>query len=467
MKFSTLLHKTKSAFSKETSDALLENIRNGKGMTRREQLNLIVMLSIPSVLAQVTHILMFFIDASMVGRLGAEPSASIGLVESTTWLLGSLTGAVSVGFSVQVAHAVGANDMERAREIFRHAIVCALIASFTVVAVGSLVAPYLPYWLGGSESIAHDASLYFLVWVIVLPFFQMANLCGGVLKSSGDMRVPSFGSVMMCVLDVVFNYIFIFQCHLGVLGAALGSALAIAVNACYQGFFAIVENPILSLYGNGMRFSWNGVIVKNAAKIASPVGLQTVFLSGAQIVSTAIVAPLGVVAIATNTFAITAESLCYMPGYGIGDAATTLIGQSTGAQRNELTWSFSRMTVSLAMLVMAFMGVVMYVFAPEMMALLSPVDAIQQLGTEVLRIEAWAEPGFAASIVCYSCMVGAGDTLRPAIMNFASMWLVRLTLAAILAPTCGLQGVWFAMATELCVRGAIFLIRLWRRRWIK
>ena len=71
------------------------------------------------------------------------------------------------------------------------------------------------------------------------------------------------------------------------------------------------------------------------------------------------------------------------------------------------------MTVFLGMIVMAFMGVVMYIFAPEMIGLLSPVTAIQDLGTSVLRIEAFAEPFFAAAIVAYSVCVGAGDTLKP------------------------------------------------------
>ena len=97
-------------FSKDKSDALLSKIRDKAEMTRGEKLNLIYLLSIPSILAQVTNVMMFFIDASMVGSLGAKASASIGLVESTTWLFGGLASATSLGFSVQVAHLIGAKD---------------------------------------------------------------------------------------------------------------------------------------------------------------------------------------------------------------------------------------------------------------------------------------------------------------------------------------------------------------------
>ena len=97
----------------------------------------------------------------------------------------------------------------------------------------------------------------------------------------------------------------------------------------------------------------------------------------------------------------------------------------------------------------------------------TPVEEIIALGASVLRIEAFAEPMFAAAIVSYSICVGAGDTLRPAIMNLCSMWGIRLTLAALLAPHYELRGVWVAMAVELTFRGGIFLVRIFRERWMK
>jgi Na+-driven multidrug efflux pump len=194
---------------------------------------------------------------------------------------------------------------------------------------------------------------------------------------------------------------------------------------------------------------------------------QSVLMSGAQIVGTMIVAPLGNIAIAANTLGITAESLCYMPGYGIGDAATTLVGQSIGAGQRLLTKSFAYMSVSLGIGVMTLMGILMWVFAPEMMTLMSPVGEIIAQGTDILRIEAWAEPMFAAAIVCNGVFIGAADTLKPAIMSLTSMWCVRLTLAAYLARDYGLRGVWTAMAIELTFRGLLFLTRLFRGRWMK
>lgn len=190
-------------------------------------------------------------------------------------------------------------------------------------------------------------------------------------------------------------------------------------------------------------------------------------ICGAQIMTMVIVAPLGVFAIAANSFAVTAESLCYMPGYGIADAAATLVGQSLGAKRVRLAKSFAYLTVGTGMVVMTFMGVLMYLFAPQIIGIMTPVEQIRDLGAEVLRIEAFAEPMFAASIVAYSVFVGAVDTLVPCLMNLLSIWGVRLTMAAVLAPKLGLRGVWIAMCIELCFRGIIFLVRLFRKRWLR
>ncbi len=453
-------------YSKKT-DYLMESIREGRAMTRGEKLNLIVGLSVPSMLAQISTVMMFFIDASMVGHLGAEASASIGLVESTTWLIGSLLSAAATGFSVQVAHFIGANDFIKARQVFRHALICGLAFSLLVTLIGVAVHVHLPFWLGGGADIAGSASNYFLIFCLVLPFVFLYHISEMMLKSAGNMHTPSVMAVLICICDVAFNYLFIYILKMGVVGAACGTAAAYVCISLPNLWLAACKNKILDLRQDHVRFLWVKEYVRNACKISVPIAIQNILMSGAQIVSTMIVAPLGNIAIAAHSFAITAESLCYMPGYGIGDAATTLVGQTHGAGRVDLCKNFAYMTVGLGMAVMAVMGAVMYVFAPEMIGVLSPVDSIRELGTTCLRIEAFAEPFFAASIVTYSICVGAGDTKKPAAINLGTMWLVRLTLAYGLSKSFGLEGVWIAMATELTFRGILFLLRLFRGSWLK
>ena len=449
-------------------------------MTQGDKIKLIVSLSIPSILAQLSATVMFFIDASMVGHLGAKASAAIGLVETTGWLIGGLSMAANMGFSVQVAHAIGANDIKRACRVLRQSLVCCMAWSIMVSVIGLAIAVPLPYWLGGTEEIAHDASLYFAIFGVCGIFFQMEGLAGSMLKCSGNMKIPSMLNIMMCLLDVIFNYLFIYILDLGVMGAAIGTGTAELITAVLMLYFLLYRSDMLGFLrkeqrmgvdGHRLPLTWSkfkpqGDIVGQAFKIGAPMGLNHMLMGSAQVVSTLIVAPLGTVAIAAHSLGITVESLCYMPGYGIAEAATTLVGQSFGAAQRQLTRSFSRMSVSLGMGVMTVMGIFMWLFAPELMTIMTPVDDIIDMGTSCLRIEAFAEPMFAAAIVCNGVFVGAGDTLKPAVMNLVSMWGVRLTLAALLAVTYGLSGVWTAMAIELTFRGLIFLARLFHGGWM-
>ena len=449
------------------SEELLAYIREGRTMTQGEKLRLIVSLSIPSILAQISATVMFFIDASMVGHLGEKATAAIGLVETTTWLMGGLASAANLGFSVQVAHFIGANDFEAARRVLRQALVCCFLWSL-MLTIGCLaVHTHLPYWLGGTDDIAHDASIYFMLIGICGIFFQMEGLAGSMLKCSGNMKIPSILNIGMCIMDVIFNYLFIYILDMGVKGAAIGTGLAELITAALMLYFLLVRSKMLALKGRPGSFALKADTVKTAFKIGAPMGVQHMLMGGAQIVSTIIVAPLGTIAIAAHSLGITVESLCYMPGFGIAEAATTLVGQGIGAGQRLLTRSFAYMSVGLGITVMTFMGVLMWVFAPELMAIMSPVDEIIALGADVLRIEAWAEPMFAAAIVCNGVFIGAADTIIPSAMSLGSMWAVRLTLAASLAPRFGLRGVWTAMAIELTFRGLIFLLRLFRGNWQK
>ena len=172
------------------------------------------------------------------------------------------------------------------------------------------------------------------------------------------------------------------------------------------------------------------------------------------------VSPLGAVSLAANSFATTAESLCYMPGYGISEAATTLVGQAFVAKRRDLVGSFSWITVFYGIVLMTVSGLAMYFACPLIFKFITPDPAIRALSVEVLRIELFAEPLFGASIVAMGALRGKGDTLVPSILNLFSLWVVRLSLSFVLVKDYALKGIWFAMAVELCFRGLIMLARL-------
>ena len=458
----------------------IDALRAGASPTRRQMAWTVAALSTPAVLSELSTTLMQYIDAAMVGSLGAQATAAIGLVESSIWLMDGLAMSAAMGFTVQVAQLVGAGRDEEARDVFRQAMVTVLLFSLFLTAVGCRMAGSLPARLGGDPLIHDNASAYFLICSIALIPLAMARLGTGMLQCSGDMRTPSLLNVLSCVLDVTFNAFLIHEgpvlhvgslalpipgMGLGLRGAAMGTLLAHVVTACLMLWFACTRSKRLALRERG-RWLPSAETLIPAWHLSWPLFLERIVLSSAYVAATAIVAPLGVVAVAANSLAITVEAVCYMPGVGVEAAATTLVGQAIGARRRDVARSFARISTALGMAVMTFSGALMFVFAPQIMGMLTPDAAVQELGAQVLRIEAFAEPLFAASMVTAGALRGAGDTLVPSIISLVSMWGVRITLSTFAAPRWGLVGVWTVMAFELSVRGALFLVRLLRDRWL-
>lgn len=429
--------------------------------TLAPQLRLVWQLSLPAILTQITTIAMQYIDSAMVGALGADASAAIGLVASSTWLFGGVTTAVSAGFSVQVAHRIGAGEDTEARTVVRHGLAAALTLAALLALLGLGICRQLPCWLGGGAEICADASAYFLTFSLMLPFSQLNSLTAGFLQCAGDMVTPSVLNAVMCGLDMVCNALLI--PHFGVLGAGMGTALACALVSLAMAWCCCVRNAQLRLR-RGEAHAFRPEILKKAFRIGAPVAVQEIAMNGAMVASTMILAPLGAAAIAANSFAVTAESLCYMPGYGVGSAATTLVGRSVGAGDAVQARRYGNICTALGGALMGCTGLLMMIFCPFVFRLLTPVAEVRTLAAQVLRIGLLAEPLFGVSIAAAGALRGAGDTLVPSLLNLGSIWIVRLGLSLLLVGKLGLRGMWIAMAIELCVRGTLML---WRQKTSK
>ena len=428
------------------------------------QISRVWKLSIPAILTQITTIVMQYIDSAMVGGLGENASAAVGLVASSTWLLNGIGTAVATGFSVQVAQYIGADKSRDARRVVKHGLVAALIAAMLLMGLGIGISGKLPQWLGAEPVLWEDAAAYFFVYCCSLPFLQMNWLTSAFLQCSGNMVVPSVMNSVMCVLDVVFNALLIPR--YGVLGAALGTAFSVVAVTLFLLWFCCLHWESLRI-NRKEKCSVDFSILTRALRIGTPIGLEETVMCAAMVVSTAIIAPLGAVAIAAHSFAITAEALCYMPGYGLGAAATTLVGQSIGARNYGSARRMGAIAVIMGATMMGATGLIMYGICPWVFQFLTPVTQVQELATQVLRIGLIAEPLFGVSIVASGALRGAEDTLVPSILHLLSMWVVRLGLSLLLVGPLGLSGVWIAMAVELCIRGLMMLLRQIKSPYLK
>ena len=458
-------------------EQLSARMRQGETIPSRQTAQVALALSIPSILEQLVVTAMGYIDAAMVGHIGAEATASIGIVSSSTWLLHGVLVGLYTALSIQIAQYLGADRQDDARSVLRQAMLFNVILGVGAALFGLGISPFLPGWLGADPSLRANATAYFAIWSAALPFTMAMGLYLSILRAAGNALTASLISVLVCVLDAIFNFflinptrtlwgITVWGAGLGVPGAALGTALATVVGGLLAlSILLLREGPLCIRKPAPWRITRS--CLRNLLWVGGPLAGERAAISLAQVVLVRIVAGLGTVAIAANSLAVNAEGLCYMAGYGIQSAAVTLIGQAVGANRKDMAKRFAWLCTGLGMGVMALSGVGLWIFAPALMSLFTTDAAVIALGAQVLRIEAWAEPMFGASIVASGAMQGAGDSTSCFVLNIFSMWCIRLTLAFLLAPRLGLMGVWGAMCCELSIRGLLFLIRLARGKWLE
>lgn len=440
-------------------------MRENKKIEFKDQLKIVILLSVPAILEQLVGTAMSYIDTAMVGSLGYKATAAIGVVASTTWLFGGICTAAVLGFSVQVAQYLGAGKNKLARQVVCQSILFNIIFGLCMALIVVGASFYLPTLLGADPSICKDATLYLAIVGAFIPFNMMAMLHSGMLRCSGNAVLPSLMNISMCVFDVLFNYFFIYILNLKVAGAALGTGMAQLVVGFILMYIVVKKESSLRLLGDE-SWKFDKDILKNVVNLSIPAGLERVTLSLAQVVMTGVVSSMGAVSVAINYVAVSAEGLCYLPAYGIGGAATTLVGQSIGAKRKDMAKRFAYLTTLLSFVLVIVMSVILFAFAPFLASTLTNSQEVIDGASECLRIVSFSEPLFAISIVVMGALRGAGDSKRPFVLNALSMWGMRVLPIIIFTKRYGVIGVWITMTFELVFRGMIFFIRMVRGKWL-
>lgn len=441
----------------------------------------VLSLAWPAIVEQIMITMVQYVDTAMVGSLGSGATAAVGLTASTTWMFNGFLNAAAVGFSVQVAQHIGAGRSREAQSVTWQALKFVVLFGVLLAVAAVALAFPLPALLGADEAIRADATTYFCIVGAALPFNFCSVMLSSILRCAGDMRTPMVLNLLINVINIILNFLFIYPTRtvelfgtavtvpgagLGVAGAAIGSACSmLIVSVLYLLVLFRGRRGVLHITLHE-RFSFERGCLRTAWRLGLPVALERTLMSTASIVITGIISGIGTAAVAANHLAVTAESVSYMPAFGVASAGTTIVGQALGAERKDLALRFSRITTYLGILIMTLAGAGLFFFAPQLISIFSTDPEVMELGAQVLRIVAFAEPLFAASIVVTGVLRGAGDAKAPFLISLVTMWGVRITLSLVLASSFGLVGVWIAMAVELVVRGAIFLWRLYSNRWL-
>ncbi|MDD4832222.1 MAG: MATE family efflux transporter [Clostridia bacterium] len=457
---------------KPTLNLLDENAKLGK---------ILWYLAWPAVLEQLLLTLVNYVDTAMVGSLGHNATASIGVVMSTTWLINGLFAAVAIGFSVPVGRNIGAGNISHAKNIVKQSLLGILIFGAFITFFIQLISPHLPVWLGADEAIRADASAYLSIVSVSYLFTLSANVCSGILRCSGDTKTPLFYNVATNIINVVLNFLFIFPSRtitvfgreifvwgagMGVKGAAAATAIAVAFSGVML-FFSLFKKSFIVSVTFKEKFKFDLSVWKEMFVLGSPVAAERITNTLGQIFMTALVTSLGTIALTANTLAITAEAITYMPAFGFCVAATTLVAQSLGANKKNLAVKYSKACIWCSIVFMAVMGVVLYFASDSLMRIFSDESAVIELGGKVLRLEAFAQPASGIAMVITGTLRGAKDTKGPFFICLVGMWGVRIPLSFILlrVTNLGLVAAWIGMVADLTTRGVFSLVLYLKGKW--
>lgn len=439
----------------------------------------IVTLAWPTLLEQMLQTLVQYIDAAMVGRIGADATATVGMSTSVTWLVNGPLFAMGIGFMAFISRCMGAKSYKDVKRASVQSVLVTMVAGVVVGVLTLLISPVLPVWMGVEEKIRHDASLYFAIICLPMLFRSAIIIFGAVLRAVGDTKTPMLVNVCMNIVNIILNYIFIYDTRMiqiagknvkmfgfgyGAVGAGIGTAVSFVVGGILM-TIALYKNFYVS--PKGCKIRPERTILAPCIRVGLPVAMERMATCLGHVVFASLVTGLGTVAFAAHSIALTVEQAFYIPGYGMQTASATLAGNAIGANDQKQLQALTRMLITMILVVMTASGALLFLFAPQLLSIFTKEHEVIALGTVVLRMVAVSEPMFGVLVILEGIFNGVGDTVKPFYYALFSMWGVRvfLTFLCVHVFHLGLYAVWGCMIANNVCLGSLFIIRYFRGEW--
>ena len=440
---------------------------------------MILSLAWPTMLEQLMQTAVQYIDTAMVGSLGTQATAAVGATSTVSWVVGSSTAALGIGFLSFIARAHGAGKRDEAKRASAQAALVVVIigALFTALCLGC--ANMIPAWMQVDKAIQPLAAQYFAILYAPMLFRTATTVFGMVLRAAGDTKTPMKIGIGVNLINVVLNFLLIYSnrtltiwgLELPMIGAGLGvvgAAIASAISFIAGGIWITVvlwRHPDIS--PKGQTFKPDGEILRPCLKVALPNMLQRFGTSLGYVAFASMVNSIGEVATAAHTIANTVESAFYIPGYGMQTAAATLAGNAYGAKDSKRMKEVASMFLPIEIALMVLSGAALFLLAPPLVNIFSDSPEVIALGTTVLRMVAVSEPFYGVSIIVEGMMQGVGKTRQPFIYNIIGMWGVRIVGTFICTQMLhmGLVSAWACMIAHNMLLFVLLLITYLSGRW--
>lgn len=433
---------------------------------KKQIFHTLITLSIPTILEQLLSTLLQYVDTAMVGQLGEQATASISVTGTVNWLFNSLGMALATATVALVAKEVGAKEFDKLRSfcVILNRIVLFMGIGLSILAIG--LAPHIPVWMGAEPAIHKDASTYFII--ISIPFiFRLASaVYGAAIRGTQDTKTPMLINFCSNILNAILNYVFIYGMDLGVTGAAIGSAISYTIGGILM-FRSYQRNQILSQ--GTLHTHYNNTLFKELMVLSIPVlGTNLVSCLG-YVMFAGMVSGMGTTIFAAHSIAVTAETIFYIPGYGLRSATSALVGLSYGEKDVEKFRTVSQISIFLTLGMMFINGILLYLCAYPLMRVFTNSPEVALIGARVLRIVAFTEPFFGLMAVLEGIFYGLGRTKYVFYIESFSMWCIRVffTFLCVKIWHFGLDHVWYCMITDNICKATLLSIPFFRLMKIK
>lgn len=448
----------------------------------RSRLSIMWRLAWPAIIEQILATMVSYVDTAMVGALGKTASAAVSVNAAPMWLINGVLAGVATGYAVQVSHAVGAGDDEKAKAVIRQGVLASISCGLAAFALYRSLAHFLPMWLGAVEPVLGEARSYLKVYTYCLIFEGGSAVFSAILRCMGNTKTPLVLNTVSNVINVILNFFFIYDTRavtffgntiiipgagMGVTGAALGTVFAWAFAGIVTLLVALRQGSRYTIH-RGESFKPDKAIITTAVRLGLPSAAERAMVNVGQVAMTGVVAAIDDgMSLAANTIATTAEGLCYLPAYGIAAASTAMVGQSVGAESKEDARAYGTLSAKLGFLLCIGTSICLFLFAYPLASLFNTDQEVVAEAARMLKIVSVSEPFFALSIIYTGALRGARDVRFPMIVGLIAMWGVRIPLAPLLVfgLKLGLAGVWIAMAADLILRGILCTLRWRGPRW--
>lgn len=433
----------------------------------------LVRLIIPLVIEQFLLMSVGMADTVMVTTAGEAAVSGVSLVDNINLLLIQIFAALSTGGTVIVSQYLGRQDIESARKAAKQLLYTVTVVSAFIMLLALVFRQHILSLVFGNiePDVMDSALLYFLSTALAYPFMAVYNAGAALFRAMGNSKVSMFNSLIVNIVNIAVNALLIYGFNMGALGAGIGTLTSRIVAA-------VVIIVLLQQHGNMLRieklfhFEFHGSMVRRILMLGIPNGLENGMFQVGKILVLSLITSFGTNAVAANAIANSIAGVINVPGQAIGLALITVIGQCMGAQQVGQAVKYTKKLLMVTYLSVGSLCVIVFLTASPLVSLFNLSAKSAEMAAEVLR---WCTVFtlllWPMSFTLPNSLRAAGDVIFTMIISLCSMFVFRIGLSYLLAPSWGLNlqllGVWIAMFVDWFVRDIAFILRFWKGKWKK